>query len=141
MAEVFTIKLAAIAAGDSAASADIPQDADIVGVSGYVGATGADADGDFVRAELSFLSTNQLLTNDARASIFQVEVMITSATVASIAKASEQQTIAIPDGIPVAAGERIHLHVTDAAGVSPVVVFMVYLKSRTAPRRRTRRTR
>lgn len=141
MAENYVIKMYSAAAGDSVVQVDVPNDGEIVGVHGTVAGLGLDADGDFVRAELSFLSTSQLVTNDARGSIFALEIMVTAATVASVTKTSESVFVNLPDGIPVAAGERLHMHVADAAGVSPSTTFMIYFATRKAPTRRSRRRR
>jgi len=124
---------------DSVASIDVPEDGDIVGIHGNLAAAGMDAAGDSVEVELSFLSTNQLGTNDARGSLMALDVRNTVATVAAITNDSLSTFIGIPDGIPVNAGERIHLHRIVSTGASARARFDIYFKTSKVTRRTRRR--
>ena len=124
---------------DSVVSVDIPEDGDIVGVHGSLAASGMDADADGAQVELSFLSTNQLSTNDARGSIMALDVRNTAATVAAITMDSLSTYIWLADGIPVNAGERIHLHRIVSTGVTARARFDIYFRTKKVTRRTRRR--
>jgi len=142
MAEITVIRVhsSGTTTSDSVASVDIPEDGDIVGVHGNIAASGLDADADGCQVELSFLSTNQLGTNDARGSIMSMDVRNTAATVASIAQNSLSTYVSFQDGIPANAGERIHMHRIVSTGVNARARFDIYFRT-TKVTRRTRRRR
>ena len=121
-------------------SIDIPEDGEILGIMGHISANGMNLADDKVYAELSFLSTHQIESNDARGSI--LEVMVQFGMLSSGAgPASQMITLSfIPgSGIPVNAGERIHLHTFASNGPVPKGTFMIYLSSGGARRSSRRR--
>lgn len=109
---------------NSLASLDVQFDGDIVGMFGTMMAD-LDADAELIQAELSFMSSNTVGSNDARGSLLLLQGRM-SLTTSGVA------LLAVNDGIsglaiPVAAGERLHLHVVSTAGVSSAVTFYVYV--------------
>ena len=122
------------------ASIDIPEDGEILSILGFVSGKGMDADGDQAYAELSFLSTHQIESNDARGSILEVATRM-SLGAAGVAKSNESVVISFTpgSGIPLNAGERIHLHTFGSTGVTPKATFMLYLSTGGARRARKRR--
>jgi len=122
------------------ASIDIPEDSLIVGVYGLITGAGM-ATEDLAQAEISFLSTNQIGVNDARGSIMEVSVMTNTVTTSGQAQASSELFMSLPDGIPAAAGERVHLHTFGSAGVTPSATFTLYLVTTPGTGRRATRRR
>lgn len=128
------------AADNDVASIDVPADGELMAVSGTLIAAGAAAD-DAATAELSFLSTSQIDVNDARGSILQVRKATGAVTTSGQTGNSQQISISFPGGgIPVAAGERIHMHTAATGGVTPTGIFDMYFSlkggGRPAMRRR-----
>jgi len=121
------------------AAIDIPEDGLILGVMGTV--SGAVGDEGELQAELSFLSTNQFQVNDARASIMEVNHMAGNLTTSGIPEGSTQIWMSIPDGIPVSAGERIHMHTRASTGNTPTGSFQLYLTFTPGTGRRSQRRR
>lgn len=136
---VFGTGTEAVTTNDVAAI-DIPEDGLIIGILGRV-LGDVMASEDEAHAELSFLSTNQIDVNDARASIMQVMVKTGTVTTSGQGKASETVWLGIPEGIPVAAGERIHMHTHATTGVTPTGLFMLYLTFTPGTGRRSQRRR
>lgn len=135
---VQTYQLFTTATTDAAAQLDIPEDGDIVAIHGEMVASDLDTDADRIEAELSFLSTSQFTTNDARGSIAALRLMGTVETLVGVATPRAALDIALGDGIPVAAGERLYIHVSASAGVNPRISFHVYIAHRAVTRRRGR---
>lgn len=106
------------------ASVDIPQDGVITGIDWDVDAD-LDADTEFLRLELSFISTNQLTTNDVRGRISSIGGRI-SLTTSGVAVTSLQKMVAGLD-LPVNGGERLYLHADSTAGVSASARCNVHL--------------
>ena len=125
---------------NSVVQIDIPEDGEILAISGFVDGSGMDALNDKAVAELSFLSTNQIEVNDARGSILETAVRVAGNT-GGFAKGSEHVTLSFTpgSGIPVSAGERIHMHTFGSTGVTPNGNFMLYLSAGGAKRARRRR--
>ena len=123
---------------NSVAAIDIPEDGEIVAIVGTVQGMGMGAD-DTATAELSFLSTNQIDTNDARGSILEVSTRTGAVSTNGQAKSSDNIALSIPDGLPVNAGERVHLHTRGSAAVTPEGVFTLYLRTTGGGRRVGRR--
>ena len=124
---------------DSSVNIDIPADGVLVGVDWAAGASGADADGDMLQCELSFNSTSQRTTNDARAGISALKIRTTAATAASIANTSANKYVDLRDGLTVQGGERIYLHFKSESGVGGEVLVMLHFRFRAARRAATRR--
>lgn len=99
---------------DAIASLDIPTDGYITGVDWDV-EWDCDADTEFLRAELSFVSTTQIQQNDVRGRISSVSSRI-SFTTSGLGVGQIQKFVG-PLDTPVNAGERLYLHVTTTAGV------------------------
>lgn len=109
-------KLYGTAATDDCASLDIQIDGIITAIHMTALAMGVNAADEGLYAECSFLSTNTFSANDARGSLMIIEVvsgMLTSGMGMMAANAS----IASLE-IPVAAGERIHMHISDIGTLS-----------------------
>lgn len=97
---------------NSLASLDIQNEGVIVGIWGSL-LGDLDADTETLSVEASFLSTNTIASNDARGSLF-----LLSAQTAGAANFLSQNAGISGLAIPVAAGERVHLHVVASAGVT-----------------------
>lgn len=120
------------------ACVDIPQEGFIVGILGHVRGSGM-ATGDSAEAEVSFLSTHQFLVNDARGSLMEMATKTGDITTSGQAQASQTTFMSFLDGIPVAAGERLHLHTQGSTGVTPTGLFMLYILLGSIRRRSQRR--
>lgn len=146
MAEVITIKITGDATADgitnSVASVDIPQDGDLVGVYGELTVeTNMGTSADFCRAELSFLSTNQFGANDARGSILELNTVHSAITSGSSHNDARQYMWLGQDGLRIVAGERLHIHSENDTGLDSKITFILYLRVRSAPTRRSTRRR
>lgn len=126
---------------DAVASIDIPQNGRILGLDWSMRAEGMAADADLAQYDLSFVSTNQRTTNDARGTISSCMVGISAATAASIAGTFANKFVDLKDGIGVSAGERLYLHLDTTANTTSTVVLIVYFKFGTAVARRSARRR
>jgi hypothetical protein len=94
-----------------------------------LGALFADASpviGEGMTAELSFLSTAQYTTNDARGSLCQVAQAVSFADAARIVLSGTPFCLLAPIAIIVNAGERIFLHAV-GGGASVVISASAYL--------------
>jgi len=116
---------------------DIPQDGFIIGIDWDLRAD-LDADGELIEAELSFIATNQLATNDVRGRISSISSMVTVLTAVGGHTASLQKWLGSFD-ISVAGGERLFLHTNGSAGVTGTVRCNVYLDQPGSQRRSARR--
>lgn len=121
------------------ATIDVPEDGTIEAIHGMVFGA-AMADNDNCSAELSFLSTNQFNLNDARGAIAEVTVKSSSVTTSGQGPASAMQYFNFNPGIPINAGERLHLHTDASSGVTPTGQFTIYMRTSGGGRRaRSRR--
>lgn len=116
------------------AAVDVPRDGTITGVEWCVQAD-LDADQEIVIAQLGFGSV-QNFGNDARSVISEVGAQ-TSVVTSGFGMVIINEWRGNLD-IPVAAGERLYLHVTSASGVTGSVRSIVHY-SYDEPRSRTRR--
>lgn len=128
MAEVKVYKLFAsgTVSADGAASLDIQEDGQLCAALLDLTATAADALDDGGSAEISFSSTSGFTTNDTRASILGIsrnQAFLTSG--GGGVGGSVFMTFA-PHGIPMAAGERIYLHL-GVTGSGPTVRVRCWL--------------
>lgn len=118
------------------ASIDIPEDGRISSVCWAMEAS-LNADAEEVRSEVSFISTNQADTNDARGVISSIAAkmgMLTSG--AGIVSVNHQEFY---EDLRVSGGERIHLHIMADAGVGSRIQCNVHLETRSGTRRSARR--
>jgi hypothetical protein len=122
---------------DALASIDIPSDGRITGVDWAVSAL-LNADGELLEAELSFLSTNQIRTNDARGSISQVRLEMYLLT-SGATQHSANKFVALSPGLEVAAGERLYIHSRATAGVVASLGLALHLDLAKTVRARMRR--
>lgn len=123
---------------DALASIDVPQDGFITGVDWDVSAD-MDADSEALQIELSFIASNQVNINDVRGRLSGVSAEI-SLTTSGIASTSIQKFVG-PMDVPVAGGERLHLHSVASSGVTGAIRCNVHLDSARAPTRRSARRR
>lgn len=128
--QIVPIQMYATASGDSAANIDVPADGDIIGYAIFLSGNTIDAGGDGIESELSFGSSNQLTTNDARNVIGSHGILGNDIQTAETFRSSDAITISFHgDGIPVAAGERIHMHIKVTGGaVIKVVRAILYFR-------------
>lgn len=104
-------KLFGSTGGDSIASLDIQMDGEIKSIHMTCRANGVNAADEGMVAEISFLSTNTFGANDARGSLMMIQTnvgLLTSGMGPSAINASISSL-----EIPVAAGERVHMHISD----------------------------
>lgn len=139
MSFIMPVQAYAASAGDSVATIDIPEDGEIIGIQVNHTAQGMDADGDNSLSMISFGSTNSFTSNDARNVIARSDMKVTAATVASIEKTSNSQYLDMHEGIPVNAGERLHMHNQMASGVTMTAAWILYLKIKGSGRAAVRR--
>lgn len=137
---------------DAISSIDIPEDGEILTVLGYItgiyepaAAAGANISLRLA-TELSFLSSNQISTNDARGSIAEVRTGCTYFFSEAVetggggGKLSEQSVMVLNQGIPVFGGERIYMHgFSSDADLTADAAFMIYMKTRGGGRRASKR--
>ena len=124
MTDIKTYKMFAsvTAATDGAASYDVQEDGKICAVLVDINVTGADALNDGGNCELSFASVSSFNTNDVRASILGVGVFQGFLTSGGGPTSKNAFITFSPNGIPVAAGERIFLHISVGGTVTAVAV-------------------
>ena len=127
----------ATSSGDSVASIDVPDDGFIVGAQLFCAGRSPSAANASIVAELSFGSTNQLTTNDARNVIISNHWHAGDVQVAEVANMAVTNNLVYPDGLTVFAGERIHLHTAVVAlTMSEVVALLVFQFRKFSARRR-----
>ena len=142
-APVITIKIAgtgsANATTNSVSNIDIPEDGELLALIGTL--YGAEmVDDSRVTSELSFLSTNQIRVNDARGSIMEISHRMSNLTTSGQTVASTTVSLSLPEGIPLQAGERIHLHTQSSqASVVPTAVYTMYIRLQGRGRRSNKR--
>lgn len=136
---------------DDIASVDMQEDGEIVCVGGAIR-------GEYLNTaiamdlghnptligELSFLSTNQIGSNDARGSIaglvMSSYLFFQDTTGGGGCPLSVMESICLEGGISVNAGERIHLHgLSNMADLTGIATFLLYIKTRGGARRATKR--
>ena len=114
------------ASANSIAAIDVPEDGEIVAIAGHLHDSTL-LPGESIRIELSFLSTSALLSNDARGSIHSFAIAIgplnTNGLTTSFANVAMNFG---GDGIPVNAGERIHLNSVIAGTTNGEINYLVY---------------
>lgn len=123
---------------DAIAMIDIPQDGFIIGVDWDVNAD-LDTDGEFVSAELSFIATNQLSSNDVRGRISSVSSRVAFVT-SGYSVIGLQKWLGSFD-ISVAGGERMFIHVIASAGAVGVVRVNLFVDFSGGTTRRSARRR
>lgn len=120
---------------------DVPNDGEIVALSWGVAGRGLDSLGDEVVAVFGFSSTSQAITNDSRSIIDLVRVVLNedgTAANSHIMGINSYRTFS-PDGIPVEAGERLHLISILSTGVTAEINLIVYFSFKKTSRASTRR--
>ncbi len=100
---------------DAVAQIDIPQDGVLRAIDWDM-RVDLDADLELADAELSFIATSQLTTNDTRGRISSVGIMAAILTSVGASVASVQKFVG-PFELMVSGGERLFLHVVTTAGV------------------------
>lgn len=128
------------ATSDSLATVDIQDDGFIEGVLLNVAPRDADALGDQLAMEISFSSSNTFTNNDVRSSIALIgtrQAFLTSGGGPS----NGTIFLSFMKGIPLTAGERIHMHVVASAGVTGECTAYLYTVTDRGSRRTTRRRR
>lgn len=118
---------------DSVSSLDVQFDGVITSIFGTMFAD-LDTDLDQIIAEASFLSSNTTSVNDSRGSLL---ILMAAASV-TFGVVAVNQGVG-PTEIPVSAGERIHLHINAATGVTSTVQFFMYVVDGAKPELRRRR--
>lgn len=125
---------------DDVAAFDVPEKGKIWAVEWNFHHTAGMATEDHIVGQLSFLSTNQFSSNDARGVISNGGIGVCTVTTSGLAGYPLGNLHSFPVGLEVTAGERIHLHTLVSAGVTGFIRCVVHLDvGRTS--RRSRRTR
>jgi len=119
------------------ASIDIPQDGFIIGIDWDL-SVNLDADNENSTAELSFIATNQLSTNDVRGRLSSVSTRIYVGDATGPAISTVQKWLGSFD-LAVSGGERLYLHVNSTAGVNGDVRCNLFVDLGTTVRRSARR--
>lgn len=99
----------------TSAQIDIPMSGDLIGIQ-WAMQSDADADGDYYQAQVSFRSAASYTTNDDRGVISEVVAQFQLVTSGAVVNHINTY-IPLPD-IPIAAGERLYLHVDSTGGVT-----------------------
>lgn len=122
-------------AQDGAGALDIQFEGTITAIHGSMVAV-LDLASEFCQAEVNFLSVNTINSNDSRGSllIIQAQASGTGVGVPSFVNSGVG-----PMDVPVAAGERVFLHLFAAAGVISTVQFHLYVRDGAVPALRRRR--
>jgi len=120
-----------------AASFDVQFDGAILAYDIWVAPQGVATDADYAGVEISFLSSSSLTVNDARGVI----ASIYDSVVLNAAGQSYAAMRCCLSGlmIPVTAGERIHMHISQSAGNSLLASSRLYVEDAQDPRLRRRR--
>ncbi len=122
------------------AAVDMIQDGAIVAVAAHLLPREVSGSDLAFRAEVSFLSTNQIQQNDARGTIAKIEEALFMDTQVGSQSQGRSLFLALPaGGIPVNAGERIHLHYSGSTGADAEITFDLYLDLKGSTRRAGRR--
>lgn len=122
--------------GTENAMVDVPQDGLITAVEWSARAE-LDADGDLYSAQLSFGSQANFTTNDARQVISEIRAGNELVTSGASQWGINTQTM-LSNGVPVALGERLYLHVTATAS-TPSATSCIVLFDFDEPRPTARR--
>ena len=122
---------------DSVVSIDMPEDGEIIAISGTI-SDDTMVIAERVRIEISFLSTSQFNSNDARGAIFMMSLGSITTTGGSSAHANHAVSFG-GDGIPINAGERIHMHASITGSPAAEAEVLLYIKLKGGARRSTRR--
>jgi len=123
---------------DGVAQIDIPQDGFILGLDWDVMAF-LNAATEFFKAELSFIATNQLQTNDVRGRISSISTSMHLLT--SGANTNSIQKYVDIKELNVAGGERLFLHFDGSASTGGDVRCNVHFEMRGGSTRRSARRR
>lgn len=99
---------------NAVAQVDIPQDGFILGAD-WDGYALLDASVELVSAEISFIATNQLTTNDVRGRITSISAAMHLLT-SGVGIITLQKYVDLKE-IPVSGGERLYMHFSTTAGV------------------------
>ena len=122
---------------DALAQIDVPQDGLLVGID-WDASWNIDADAEFAGAELSFIATNQLVTNDSRGRISSIATAM-SLTTSGVAVAQVQKFINVMN-LVLHGGERLFLHALGSVGASgDIRCNLHFFGGTTTPRRSARR--
>ena len=137
---ITTILMASSAtAADDVAQIDVPDDGFLLGVSMHIRGVSMDVEADHVGMMISFGSTSNFETNDARTVIGMIFVGGSGAGV--LTNINNQEQIFIPfgeKGLPVFAGERLHMHTQKMGGadIQDTQALLIFNFRKFASRRR-----
>lgn len=115
---------------------DVPFDGSISSVNWSLNAA-LDATGEDITAELSYIATNQIQTNDARGVICTITAKQEVITQGG-GNTGVNHQVFFRD-LRVFAGERLHMNVIADAGVASQILAEIHLETRAAPTRAQRR--
>ncbi len=109
MSHTTTIQMYASTGGEAAASIDVPDEGELLAVQLEVYSGDINALGDFVHAMLSFGSSSQFTTNDAR-NVIARAVSGAAGITSGFFRGDGKTLLTYGDGLKVFSGERIYLH-------------------------------
>ncbi len=116
---------------------DIPMDGFIIGIDWDLNAN-LDADDEVCSVELSFISTNQIGTNDTRGRISSVSLRAVVLTAVGVHNFGVNKWLGSFD-LAVAGGERLFLHSVSTAGVTGTARCGLFVDQPGSTRRSARR--
>ena len=125
------------ASQDAAATIDIPEDGNIKGIH-MACAAQLNADNEAATFEVSFIATNQISSNDSRATLAVVRLRVGLLTSGA---AAAHSNVFIPMDVEVSGGERLYVHATLAGTTSAGMNAIIYLETARPVTRRSRRRR
>jgi len=123
---------------NATAQIDIPQDGFILGIDWDMYAI-FDANNESIAVELSFIATNQLLTNDVRGRISSISAFNQLLT-SGIHALTVQKYVDIKE-LTVSGGERLYLHLVSVAGVISTTRCNIHFEMTGGSTRRSARRR
>jgi len=124
---------------DALGSLDVPEDGRIVACD-WAGYATFDATAENITAEVSFIATNTIATNDARGMISQVRSRFNNISTTGGGVSDMTKFVTFQD-LDVSGGERLYLHLIAAAGLVSSVTCIIHLLTRRDTARRSRRRR
>jgi len=116
---------------------DIPSDGFLIGVDWDL-TCDLDADAEICEAELSFIATTQISTNDVRGRISSISANAGVLSAVGVSATSIQKWLSNFD-LSVAGGERLFLHINATAGVTSRLRCNLFLDQPGSTRRSARR--
>ncbi len=139
--QLITMYALMAATANAVAQVDIPEDGAIVGVDWTMAMSSGLLDADSMAAQLSFISTAQFATNDARGAISHIAIGVGTLTTSGVAGVTANKFVSFIEPLTVASGERLYLHSKESGTAQVDCWAIIHLKTRIGTVRRSQRRR